>query len=61
MVFGYGVSVTGKNKAPRYDEYVEFGTRKMGPRPSLENAIDSIASRSLERDFTISMNEEFHG
>lgn len=60
MVFGYGVSVTGKNKSPRYDEYVEFGTRNMGPRPSLENAIDSIASRSLARDFAAAMDRKFN-
>ena len=60
MVFGYGVSVTGKNAAPKYDEYVEFGTRKMGARPSLENAIDAIASRSLERDFAVAMDRGFN-
>ncbi len=60
MVFGYGVSTTVKNKSPRYDKFVEFGTRNMDPRPSLENAIDSIASRSLARDFAISMNKEFN-
>lgn len=36
--FGYGVSA-GK-AAPDYANFVEFGTTKMKPRPSLKNALD---------------------
>jgi len=37
--FGYGVS-SGKT-APDYAKFVEFGTTKMKPRPSLKNALNS--------------------
>lgn len=37
--FGYGVS-SGKS-APDYAAFVEFGTTKMKPRPSLKNALNS--------------------
>ncbi len=34
--FGYGVT---KGNAPEYAEFVEFGTKNMKPRPSLQNGI----------------------
>lgn len=34
--FGYGVT---KGNAPDYAEFVEFGTKNMKPRPSLQNGI----------------------
>jgi len=37
LEFGYGVD--GKD-TPDYDGFVEFGTFKMKPRPSIENAIN---------------------
>ena len=37
LEFGYGVG-TGKD-APKYVKFLEFGTRKMAPRPSLQNTI----------------------
>lgn len=39
-VFGYGVSTDASNVAPVYAPFLEFGTAKMLPRPSLLNAID---------------------
>lgn len=38
--FGYGISTNKKNAAPKYAPYVEGGTRKMRPRPSLHNAVN---------------------
>lgn len=38
--FGYGVAVKASEAAPRYARFVEHGTRKMEPRPSLANAIE---------------------
>lgn len=37
--FGYGVSTDASNRAPRYAPFVEFGTRRMEPRPTLWNAV----------------------
>lgn len=39
--FGYGVSTTRANKAPRHGKFVDRGTAKMEPRPSLQNAVDA--------------------
>lgn len=58
MRFGYGVSTRPSEDAPRYDEYVEFGTRRMEPRPSLDNAI-SEKQRDAERNFLDSMDRAF--
>jgi hypothetical protein len=38
--FGYGVSTTALKKAPIYASWVEGGTRRMRPRPSLHNAVN---------------------
>lgn len=58
MVFGYGV---GKRKdSPEYDLWVEFGTRKMRARPSLENAIEYLQAH-VEGRFQEQMFREFNG
>lgn len=54
LAFGYGVT----GGSPKYDEFVEFGTRKMEPRPSLDNAI-TFAQANVELRFTEEMNREF--
>lgn len=38
MRFGYG-ALGGRGRAPLYAKMLEFGTRRMKPRPSLQNAI----------------------
>lgn len=38
--FGYGVSSNAKGKAPKYATWVEGGTRRMRPRPSLHNSFN---------------------
>ena len=43
LEFGYGVD----KPAPKYGKWVEFGTRKMAARPSLQNAIQAT-SRNAE-------------
>lgn len=58
--FGYGVSGGSSNPSPRYDAFVEFGTRKMAPRPSLANAIRTTQNVT-EREFEANMNREFEG
>lgn len=46
MEFGYGVD----KDAPEYGEFLEFGTRRMKPRPSLLNAINAT-TRNAENYF----------
>lgn len=41
---GYGVS----GQAPEYGEYLEFGTRRMKPRPSIQNAIRSTIRNGVK-------------
>lgn len=36
LEFGYGVT---KNNAPEYGQHLEFGTKNMKPRPTIQNAI----------------------
>lgn len=50
LEFGYGVT---KNDAPDYAGFVENGTRKMQPRPSLKNGIKAERrnfQNNLERE-----------
>lgn len=47
LEFGYGVD---KNNAPEYAEDVEFGTRKMGERPSLSLGIKG-QYRNFQKNF----------
>ena len=47
LEFGYGVN---KNDAPPYAEFVEFGTRRMAARPSLQNGIKA-ERRNFQNNF----------
>jgi hypothetical protein len=47
--FGYGISTSSKNKAPKYAPFVEEGTRFMKPRPSLSNAV-KLTKRDVHFD-----------
>lgn len=55
MGFGYGV---GGQTSPYYDLFVEFGTRRMQPRPSLKNAID-WAQANVQLRFDEEIKKEF--
>lgn len=58
LEFGYGVSVRGSNAAPEYGRFLEFGTSRMAPRPSLGNAVDGADAAA--RDFFLrALNGEF--
>ena len=46
LEFGYGVT---KHDAPDYTEFLEFGTKNMQPRPSLQNGIES-QERNIENN-----------
>ena len=50
MDFGYGISTTAANPAPNYAKFVEDGTSRMEPRPSIKNAIDTT-QRNAENYF----------
>lgn len=54
MSFGYGIT----RDAPDYGKFVEFGTRRMAARPSLENAIN-FTQGNTQGNFTSEMNQEF--
>lgn len=56
MDFGYGVATRGPE--PRYAPFVEFGTFRMAPRPSLMNAI-SATQGDAERAFQENLRREF--
>ena len=58
MEFGYGFSTTASNKAPFYDSYVEDGTSKMKPRPSIGNAVAAVKG-TVEDRFQKEMLAEF--
>jgi len=50
MDFGYGFATNANNKAPEYDIFVEEGTDKMKPRPSIENTVRKI-QRTTQNHF----------
>lgn len=54
LTFGYGLG----RSSPEYDEFVEFGTRNMEARPSLENAINFLQANA-ESHFSEGMFREF--
>lgn len=58
MEFGYGISTRPSEDAPEYDEHVEFGTSRMEPRPSLDNAIEAKQG-DAERNFVDAMDRAF--
>lgn len=45
--FGYGVSSSGATVAPAWAPYLERGTLRMAPRPSLANAIRDVSPESF--------------
>ncbi len=58
MEFGYGVAVIGTNAAPEYDIFVEDGTNRMAPRPSMANAVRKI-KRTTSQHFQKAMLKNF--
>lgn len=54
--FGYGVAVKASNAAPFYAPFVEFGTNRMAPRPSLGNAVER---EPAEAHFNDAFDREF--
>jgi hypothetical protein len=54
--FGYGVAVKASNAAPFYAPWLEFGTKRMQPRPSLGNAIEA---EPVEAHFNHAFDAEF--
>lgn len=57
LEFGYGVR---KNDAPAYAEFPEFGTRRMEPRPSLQNGIKS-ERRNFQNNFEREIGKRLEG
>lgn len=55
MRFGYGVT----REAPEYADWVEFGTKKMEARPSLQNAIKET-NRNTEQELVNAVAEAFN-
>lgn len=58
LEFGYGVQV--REKAPFYAKFVEFGTRKMAPRPSLKNGINA-SDRDMQSYFDREIGKRLEG
>lgn len=57
LEFGYGVD---KNDAPPYAEFVEFGTRRMAARPSLQNGIRA-ERRNFQNNFEREIGKRLEG
>jgi len=57
LEFGYGVV---KNDAPDYGEFVEFGTKNMEPRPSLQNGIKT-ERRNFQNNFEREIGKRLEG
>jgi HK97 gp10 family phage protein len=57
LEFGYGAGPEA-GAVPRYGIFLEFGTRRMEPRPSLRNAIGDI-ERNAEAHFDQALAREF--
>lgn len=57
LEFGYGVD---KNDAPDYAAFLEFGTRKIKPRPSLQNGIKS-QRRNMQNNFDREIGKRLEG
>ena len=55
MTFGYGLA---NRESPKYDEFVEFGTRRMSARPSLLNAIN-FTQGNTQSHFSAEMRKRF--
>ncbi len=56
LAFGYGAS---RDDVPEYAPYLEFGTRRMKPRPSLQNAIRNTR-RNAENYFANAATKGFN-
>jgi HK97 gp10 family phage protein len=56
LEFGYGV---GNRPAPIYAEWVEDGTNKMEPRPTIQNAVDDVQA-DFEVKFEENMYSRYH-
>lgn len=57
LEFGYGVD---KNDAPDYAAFPEFGTKRMRPRPSLQNAIKA-ERRNFQNNFEREIGKRLEG
>lgn len=57
MEFGYGVESTGR-PATEWGKFLEFGTVKMKPRPSLRNSINANRQNIIQH-FESSIDREF--
>jgi len=49
-----------KNDAPDYGEFVEFGTKNMEPRPSLQNGIKT-ERRNFQNNFEREIGKRLEG
>ena len=57
MAFGYGVAPDKKNPMPKHGPYLEEGTTKMDPRPTLQIAIRKAHS-AANADFDRALRKE---
>ena len=58
MEFGYGLATSVGNRAPEYDIFVEDGTNRMAPRPSMANTVRKI-KRTTSHHFQKAMLKGF--